>query len=111
MKHTLESMCILFAPFFFSFTNYPIITEPAELSRYCDKLLAGWPVLEISLFSKASRPALRPTRRSVQWVLRALFRGVKQPARVTDHSSPSNVEVKNGGAISPLPYTSSWYSA
>jgi hypothetical protein len=34
--------------------------------------------------------------------------GVKRPRRVSDHSSPSSAEVKNGGAIPPLPYTSSW---
>jgi hypothetical protein len=34
--------------------------------------------------------------------------GVKRPLHEVDHSSPSNAEVKNGGAISPLPHTSSW---
>jgi hypothetical protein len=31
--------------------------------------------------------------------------------RVADHSPPSSAEVKNGGAIPPLPHMSSWHSA
>jgi hypothetical protein len=31
------------------------------------------------------------------------FLGVKRPGRETDHSLPSSVEVKIGGAVSPLP--------
>jgi hypothetical protein len=31
------------------------------------------------------------------------FFGVKRPGRETDHSPPSSAEVKNGGAIPPLP--------
>jgi hypothetical protein len=30
--------------------------------------------------------------------------GVRRPGREADHSSPSNAEVKNGGAIPPPPY-------
>jgi hypothetical protein len=37
--------------------------------------------------------------------------GVKRPGRESDHSLPSSAEVKNGGAIPPLPHTSSWRSA
>jgi hypothetical protein len=36
---------------------------------------------------------------------------VKQPGREADHQPPSNVEIKNGGAIPPLPNTSSWRGA
>jgi hypothetical protein len=35
---------------------------------------------------------------------------VKRPGGEADHSSPSSAEVKNGGAITPVPYTSSWRS-
>jgi hypothetical protein len=42
---------------------------------------------------------------------RAVFPGVKQPGREADHSPPSSAEVKNGGAILPLPHTSSWRCA
>jgi hypothetical protein len=40
----------------------------------------------------------------------ALSSEVKRPGREADHSSPSNPEVKNGGAIPPLPppQMSSW---
>jgi hypothetical protein len=38
-------------------------------------------------------------------------RGVKRQERETDHSLPSCAEVKNGGAVSPLPHMSSLYSA
>jgi hypothetical protein len=33
--------------------------------------------------------------------------GVKRPGHEADHSPPSSAEVKNGGAIPPLPQTSS----
>jgi hypothetical protein len=33
---------------------------------------------------------------------------VERPGRKADHSPPFNVEVKNGGAIPPLPHTPSW---
>jgi hypothetical protein len=35
---------------------------------------------------------------------RALPLGVKWPGREADHSPPSSTEVKNGGAIPPLPH-------
>jgi hypothetical protein len=35
----------------------------------------------------------------------------KGPGREADHSSLSSAEVKNGGAIPPLPYKSSWRCA
>jgi hypothetical protein len=36
---------------------------------------------------------------------------VKCPGREDQHSPPSSAEVKNGGAIPPLPDTSSWRGA
>jgi hypothetical protein len=35
----------------------------------------------------------------------------RRPKREADHSPPSSVEVKNGGAITPLPHMPSWCSA
>jgi hypothetical protein len=35
------------------------------------------------------------------------FPGIKRPGREAGHSPPFNVEVINGGAILPLPHTSS----
>jgi hypothetical protein len=40
-----------------------------------------------------------------------LFLEVKLPDFEADHSPPSSAEVKNGGAILPLPYKSSWRGA
>jgi hypothetical protein len=37
--------------------------------------------------------------------------GVKRPGREADHSAPTTVKFKNGGAIPPLPHMSSWHSA
>jgi hypothetical protein len=34
--------------------------------------------------------------------------GVKRQGREANHSPKSNVEVKNGGAIPPVPHKSSW---
>jgi hypothetical protein len=56
-------------------------------------------------------PALGPTQYLVQWVPRALFPAVKRPRRESDHSLPASTEVKNGGAIPPLPHMYSWHSA
>jgi hypothetical protein len=58
------------------------------------------------LFSIASRPALGHTQPAIQ-----LVPAVKQPGYEADHSSPSSADVKNSGAISPLPHMSSWHSA
>jgi hypothetical protein len=42
-----------------------------------------------------------------QWVLRAFSPLVRRLGREADHSPPSRAEFKNGGAITPLPNTSS----
>jgi hypothetical protein len=62
-------------------------------------------------FSPLSIPALGPTQSPIQWVPGALSLHVKQPGREADNSPPSSAEVKNGGAITPLPHTSSWRGA
>jgi hypothetical protein len=48
-----------------------------------------------------------PTQPPLRWVPGTLSPGVKRPGREADHSPPSSAEVKNGGAIHPLPRTSS----
>jgi hypothetical protein len=58
---------------------------------------------KISIFSTASRPTLGLTQPPIQWVPGALLLRVKRQVREADHSPPSSVEVKKGGAISPLP--------
>jgi hypothetical protein len=57
----------------------------------------------IFLYSTASRLALEPTYPPIQWVPVVLYSGVKRPGCEADHSPPSCVEVKNGGAVSALP--------
>jgi hypothetical protein len=37
-----------------------------------------------------------------------LSNGVEWPDREADHLHPSSAEAKNGGAVCPLPHTSSW---
>jgi hypothetical protein len=39
------------------------------------------------------------------------FPGVKRSGREADHSLPSSAKVKDGGAMPPLPHTSSWRGA
>jgi hypothetical protein len=56
--------------------------------------------------SPVSRLALGLTQPPIQWVP-----GVKRPGREADHSPPSSTQIKNGKAIPPLPYMSSWHSA
>jgi hypothetical protein len=58
------------------------------------------------LFSITSRPTLRS-----RWLPVAVSLTVKRQATEADHSSPPSAEVKKGGAMSPLPHTSSWRGA
>jgi hypothetical protein len=46
---------------------------------------------------------LMPTQPPMQWVLGALSQGVKWLGHEPDHSPPPSPNVKNGGAIPPLP--------
>jgi hypothetical protein len=61
---------------------------------------------KIFLSSTSSTPTLGP---NAYWG--AVFPGVKWPDLEGDHSPPSSAEVKNGGAIYPLPHTSLWHDA
>jgi hypothetical protein len=63
------------------------------------------------LFFAASIPALRLNHPPIQWVPWAISPGLKKPGCEADHSPPSSAEVKNGGAIPPLPCMTSWHSA
>jgi hypothetical protein len=60
----------------------------------------------ILLTTVTSRPALGPTQSPIQWVP-----GIKRQYREADPSPPLSAEVKNDGAILPLPDTSSWRHA
>jgi len=50
--------------------------------------------LGIFVFATASRPFLGPTQPPIQWVLGALYPGIKRPGHEVDHSPPSSAEVK-----------------
>jgi hypothetical protein len=46
----------------------------------------------------------------VQWIPETISLGVKRPGHEANYSPPSSAEVKNSGAIPPLPHMSSWHS-
>ena len=78
-------------------------------SRYSD-YATGWMVRcsyrnrkqNISVFSKTSRPVLRPAQPPVQW-LPGFLKGAKQPEREANHSPPSSTEL-----YLKSPYMPSW---
>jgi hypothetical protein len=49
------------------------------------------------------RSTLWPNQPPIQRVRGAISLGAKRSERKADHSPPANVQVKNGGAIPPLP--------
>jgi hypothetical protein len=68
-------------------------------------------IQEISLISKPLRRAPGFTQPPIQCVPGAVSSGIKRQGGKADHSSPSSAKVKNGGAILPLPHSSSWLGA
>jgi hypothetical protein len=70
-----------------------------------------WQGQEIFIYGTVSRLAAGPIQPLIQWMAGALSPGVKQLGHEGDHLPPSSAEVKNGGAIPPLPSMSSWYGA
>jgi hypothetical protein len=81
----------------------------ARVVQSVERQAKGWTagVQESFLYSAASRSTLEPTQPHIQWALGTIFPRVKLPEREADHSPPSSAEVKNSGAITPLPHTSS----
>jgi hypothetical protein len=59
--------------------------------------------LGVSLFTIASRLALRPTQPLIQWAPGALSLEVKWLGHEVDHSPPSNAEVKNAWNYTSTP--------
>jgi hypothetical protein len=55
--------------------------------------------------------ASEPTQPSIQRVPESVSSAVKRWRRGAQRSSEYIAEVKNGGAISPLPHMPSWHSA
>jgi hypothetical protein len=66
---------------------------------------------KVFLFSIAFTPVLGPTQPPIQWVPGAIYPGLERLGREAENSPSSSAEVKSGGAIPPLPHTSSWRSA
>jgi hypothetical protein len=62
----------------------------------------SWQGRGSSLHNGHTGPGVHPV--SSHCVPGTLYPGVKRPAREADHSPPSSAEVKNGGAIPPLPH-------
>jgi hypothetical protein len=65
----------------------------------------------VSLPGSVKTVSLGPNYPLVRWVPGALFPEVTGQECEADHSSPSSGEVKNCGAIRPLPHLFSWNSA
>jgi hypothetical protein len=57
----------------------------------------------IRTLSKASSPAMRPTKPPIQCIPRALFPGIECVGHKADHSLLSNVEVKNTWSYTSTP--------
>jgi hypothetical protein len=69
----------------------------------------SWQGQDFSLMRNV-QSVLGPTQPPIQWVPVALSLGLKRQGREADHTRVSSAEVKNGGAIHPLPHLSSWHS-
>jgi hypothetical protein len=86
----------------------------AGIAQSVWRLTTGWtsssPVGGKNFHFTMSRPALGPIQPPVQWVPGVLSWG-KASGLEPGHSPPSSAEFKSGGAIPPLPHTTSWHSA
>jgi hypothetical protein len=56
----------------------------------------------------APRQVVGPAPLPIQWVQVALSLRLRRAGREADRSPSSSVELKNDGAVPPLPYMSSW---
>jgi hypothetical protein len=71
----------------------------------------SWQRQEIFIFSTASRLTFWTHPFTYPMGTGDTVPRVKWPECEVDHSSPSNFETKNGGAIHPIPHASSWCGA
>jgi hypothetical protein len=84
-----------------------LINHQGWCSRYSDALRTWQPwfdsqqMQEIFLLSTEFRPTVGSTESPTHWLSGAFSLGAKWAGRETHHS-PSNAEVKNGGATPPL---------
>jgi hypothetical protein len=59
--------------------------------------------LGIFLLTTAFRPALDLTHPPIQWLPGSFYLGLKRPGRESDHSQPSNAEVKDAWRYTSTP--------
>jgi hypothetical protein len=78
-------------------------------SRYSDKA-TGWTTEVPFLTGERYFSLLHSVQTDFRAYPASCSLGVKLPAPEADHAPPSDVDVKNGGAIHPLSYTSSWHN-
>jgi hypothetical protein len=97
----LQCGIVLFCRYIFISFNYKFLLFPRLLST---SPFSSFILLFLVFLSLGS------TEHPIQWVPGDPSLGVKRPGREVDHSSSSSAEVKNGGAIPPLPLTSSWHN-
>jgi hypothetical protein len=106
------SLCKFFSCFYLwrLFCGTSILSRPHSVWRLTTdwtvgvRFLAGWWIFSFT----ASRPTVRPSQLPIQRIPEALCQKAKRPRREAAYLSPFNIDVKNGGAIPPLPYMSSW---
>jgi hypothetical protein len=89
------------------------------IAQSVQRLAAGWTnrvrgfdsrwELGFFLFFTAFRPVLGPNQPPIQWVPGVLSPEVKRPGRETDHSPPSNAEVRNAWRYTSTLNMSSWH--
>jgi hypothetical protein len=66
----------------------------------------GYELVGRDSFRGENKSVQRSTHPPTGWIPRTLSSGEKRPGSEADHSPTSSVEVKNGGAIPPLPHMS-----
>ena len=87
--------------------------EWAGIAQSVQRLATGWAVRGskpggVRDFLHPSRPALGPTKPTIQWVA-GLSRGVKRPGRGVDHPPPSSAEVKARVPLYFYSISGSWW--
>jgi hypothetical protein len=104
----LKGLSIYFLPpleilIFFNFT-FPANNYIHRLDSSVSKAMS----YELDSWGSILGRRKRSTQPPIQWVSRDLSLGLKQSGCKAAHSLPSSAEVKNGGAIPPLPVFMVW---
>jgi hypothetical protein len=77
------------------YTRYSDCCNCFEQEHFNRGIVIRFPLRARGLFSIPSRQALRPIKKSNQWVQKTLSLGVKRTSCEAEHSPPSTVKVKN----------------